>query len=219
MKRELISKAAERRLDEVRERVQRLDPEDFGDMGFFLSSVKEVLLAQPDRISTLTAFSVPEHWAESDTDCLTSLKVLSLHGSRALPPGPHPPADEFVSRLKAKTAALESVFDLLAERFAWPLNFSFAAEEEVREYLLMRLMTSDRLRIETNSVAVMNVDELLLKLNLISVHAATATDLRFLDALNYYYELLPATVFPESQPAWLLVSWFALYARALNSWV
>jgi len=57
----------------------------------------------------------------------------------------------------------------------------------------------------------------LLKLNLISVHASTAIDLRFLDALNYYYELLPVTVFPESQHAWLLISWFALYARALNS--
>ena len=82
----------------------------------------------------------------------------------------------------------------------------------------MRLMTADRARIENNSADAVNAEDLLLKLNLISVHASTATDLRFLDALNYYYELLPVTVFPESQHAWLLISWFALYARALNSW-
>jgi hypothetical protein len=78
-------------------------------------------------------------------------------------------------------------------------------------------MTADRTRLEKDSSRAVDAD-LLLKLNLISVHASTTSDLRFLDALNYYYELLPATLYPESQHPWLLVSWFALYARALNSW-
>ena len=133
-----------------------------------------------------------------------------------MPRDPQPPPGEFVSQLKVKTAAREPVFSLLTERYAWPLNFSFPPEDDIREYLLMRLMTADRARIESSSADAVNTD-LLLKLNLISVHAATATDLRFLDALNYYYELLATTKFPESQHAWLLISWFALYARALNS--
>lgn len=217
MKTDLISKASARRLSEVRERVSRLDPETFGDAGFFLTSVKELLLDHPNRASGLTSFSPPAEWVAADTDCLTSLRVLSLHGPKTMPHAPHPSPDEFVSQLKAKNAAREPLFSLLTERYAWALNFSFKADDEVREYLLMRLMTADRARLESNSAGAVDVDDLLLKLNLISVHAATATDLRFLDALNYYYELLPVTSLPESQRAWLLISWLALYARALNS--
>lgn len=217
MNKELISTAVARRLNEVRERVNRFDPETFGDAGFFLTSVKELLLDHPNRASSLTPFSPPEGWVSADTDCLTSLRVLSLHGPKTMPHAPHPPPGEYLHQLKVKTAARQPLFGLLAERYAWPLNFSLPAEDDIREYLLMRLMTADRARIENNSANAVNADDLLLKLNLISVHAATATDLRFLDALNYYYELLPVTVFPESQHAWLLISWFALYARALNS--
>ena len=217
MKTDPISKAVARRLNEVRERVNRLDPETFGDAGFFLTSVKELLLDHPNRASSLTPFSPPGEWVAADTDCLTSLRVLSLHGTKTMPSAPHPLPDEFVNQLKVKNAAREPLFSLLAERYSWPLNFSFKADDEVREYLLMRLMTSCRARIENNSWGAVNTDDLLLKLNLISVHAATTSDLRFLDALNYYYELLPVNWHPESPHAWLLISWFALYARALNS--
>jgi len=218
MNKKLISTAVARRLSEVRERVKSFDPETFGDSGFFVSSIKELLLDQPNRVSSLIPFSPPAEWVSADTECLTSLRVLSLHGPKTMPRAPHPSSRECLNQLKVKAAEREPVFTLLAERYAWPLNFSFNADDEVREYLLMRLMTADRTWFENNSAAAVSTDDLLLKLNLIGVHAATATDLRFLDALNYYYELLPATVFPESQHAWLLVSWFALYARALNSW-
>lgn len=217
MNKELISTAVARRLNEVRERVNRFDPETFGDAGFFLTSVKELLLDHPNRPSGLTPFSPPAEWVAADTDCLTSLRVLALHGPKSMGRAAPPPADDFLNQLKAKSLAREPLFSLLAERYAWPLNLSFAADDEVREYLLMRLMTADRARIENNSAGAVEADDLLLKLNLISVHAATVSDLRFLDALNYYYELLPVTVFPASQHAWLLISWFALYARALNS--
>ena len=217
MKKELISKAVARRLGEVRERVNRFDPEDFGDAGFFLTSVKELLLDHPDRTSQLTPLLPPAEWVSADTDCLTSLRVLALHGPKTMSRALHPSPGEFLNQLKVKTAAREPLFNLLTERYAWPLNFSFPGEDDIREYLLMRLMTVDRARIENNSLGAVNPEELLLKLILISVHASSATDLRFLDALNYYYELLATTEFPESQHAWLLISWFALYARALNS--
>ena len=217
MNKELLSTAVARRLNEVRERVNRFDPETFGDAGFFLTSVKELLLDHPNRASGLTPFSPPAEWVAADTDCLTSLRVLALHGPKSMPRAATPPAEDFLNQLKAKSVAREPLFSLLAERYAWPLNFSFAADDEVREYLLMRLMTADRTRLENSSAGAVDADDLLLKLNLISVHAATASDLRFLDALNYYYELLPVNWHPESQHAWLLISWFALYARALNS--
>lgn len=217
MNKELVSTVVARRLDEVRERVNRFDPENFGDAGFFLTSVKELLLDHPNRDSQLTPFLPPAEWVSADTDCLTSIRVLSLHGPKTMSPALHPPPGDFLNQLKVKAAARETVFGLLTERYAWPLNFSFPAEDDIREYLLMRLMTADRARLESDSAGAVNTEDLLLKLNLISVHASSATDLRFLDALNYYYELLATTKLPESQHAWLLISWFALYARALNS--
>src|SRR5688572_30980353 len=71
MNKELISTAVARRLDELRERANLFDPETFGDAGFFLTSVKELLLDHPNRASSLTPFSPPAEWVAADTDCLT----------------------------------------------------------------------------------------------------------------------------------------------------
>lgn len=219
MNKELIGAAVARRLTEVREGVNRLEPERFGEGGLFLSSVKEILHADlPDLKTKLSPFTVAKHWCSGDTDCLTALRVLSSHGQQTKPAADHPSVAEFLKQLKTKTSARENVFASLVERYAWPPNCSFEAESEIREYLLMRLMTTDRAHIEKHSWASIDADELLLKLNLVSVHACVTTDLRFLDALNYYYELLPATLYPESENGWLLVSWLAFYARALTAW-
>ena len=219
MNKELIAAAVARRVSEVSERVNQLDPERFGDSGFFLSSVKEILRADVSELKTkLSQFTAVTEWSAADTDCLTALRVLSSHGPQAKSAAPYPPAEEFLKQIKAKTPAGEEVFASLTGRYAWPLNFSFAAESQIREYLLMRLMTTDRARIEKHSSASNDADNLLLKLNLVSVQACATTDLRFLDALNYYYELLPANWHPESENGWLMVSWLALYARALTAW-
>ena len=92
------------------------------------------------------------------------------------------------------------------------------AEEAIREFILMRLMVSFRGRIEKGSMAAVDADDLLLLLNLVAVHATMTTDLRFLDALNYYYELLPAAWHPNTNHAWLLVCYLGLYTRALRLW-
>ncbi len=218
MNRELISAAVAGRLKEVRARVDKFDPQDFGDAGFFLSSIKELLRDEGNLKAKLPPFTEPEDWIASDTDCLTALRVVSLHGQKSMPPISPPSPAEFLNKLKQQSAAREPLFMLFADRYKWPFNFSFAAEQEIREYVLMRLMTANRARIESSSIAAVDADDLLLLLNLVAVHACASSDLRFLDALNYYYELLPANWRPESQNAWLLISFFALYARALVSW-
>jgi hypothetical protein len=218
MNRELISQACARRLNQIRERVMALDSGRFGEGGFFVTSIREVLRDTPEANSRLQSFSAPSQWSASGTDCLTALRVLALHGANANSAEPYPAPQRFLDQLRSKVVARETLFDLLGDRYVWPLNFSFAAEEPIREFLLMRLMVADRTRIENASAAAVDTDELMLKLNLLALHSCTTNDLRFLDALNYYYELLPATLFPESQNAWLMVSWLALYARALNSW-
>ena len=98
-------------------------------------------------------------------------------------------------------------------RYRHPLNIAAPSEDEVREHLLERLMVSDRARIEQN--ASVDADDLLLKLNLIAINASLSRDLRYLDALNYYYELLPAAWYPESPQNWLRGSFLTFYARAL----
>ena len=216
---ELIAAAVARRLSEVSERVNQLDPERFGAAGFYLSSVKEVLRGSPFELKAkLPPFLPIKEWAAADTDCLTALRLLSLHGPQAKSAAAHPPADEFLKELKAKTSARERLFASLTDRYSWPLNLSLGTESEICEYLLRRLMTSIRRQIEKALPSADDADDLFLQLNLIAVHACATTDLRFLDALNYYYELLPANWHPESENGWLLVSWLALYARALAAW-
>jgi hypothetical protein len=108
---------------------------------------------------------------------------------------------------------------LLADRYSSPLSFTLAEEMEVREHVLMRLMTHDRAAIEKGKSAQVTGDDLLLKLNLIALMAARTTDLRFLDALNYYYELPRAVWPPRARDDTLMASYHALYAQALAAWI
>lgn len=78
-------------------------------------------------------------------------------------------------------------------------------------------MVQDRARIERQRVASVD-DDLLSKLNLIAIEASTTRDLRFIDALNYYYELLSNFTAPDSEDSRLLfVSFLELYAQALDT--
>ena len=81
--------------------------------------------------------------------------------------------------------------------------------------MLERLMVADRARIEQGSLHLLHADDLLLRLNLIAIYASLTADLRYLDALNYYYELLPADWSPATPHSWLRVSFLNFYRRAL----
>jgi hypothetical protein len=123
---------------------------------------------------------------------------------------------EFVRKLKETGNDGPLQFELLTIRYRFPLNFLLPPERLVQEHLLERLMVQERARIEQSSVEAVSADALLLKLNLVAIHASCTIDLRFLDALNYYYELLPSTWQPQSRHKWLLISFLAFYARALS---
>jgi hypothetical protein len=139
----------------------------------------------------------PETWFESKSDTLTAIRALA--------------ADEAVECIEGEPpdeADLQRV-ELLTARYRHPLNIAASSEHRVRERLLERLMVADRARIEQNSLQLLNADELLLRLNLVAIYASFTTDLRYLDALNYYYELLPADWHQESR------LFLNFYARAL----
>lgn len=221
MRERLIADALTRRFNELRGRVFALAPESFGEMSAFVSQVRERLRdVSPDELkkdfSDASAFRV---WAESDDDCLSALRRLASGEPVHLRPGQPPPLAPFLQLLSsAGGREPEASFRLLAERYVCPLNFAHPAEDEARERVLTRLMSQDRARVERASLEAVGSDDLLLRLNLIAVQAALRSDLRFLDALNYYYELLPGAWQPRGQQRWLLVSYLALYARALVVW-
>lgn len=214
MRERLISAALHERLNELRGAlVARLAPEKFGDAAPFVSEVRELYgTAAPADLKNAPA---PAGWADTDADCLTSLRALALGGAMPLRRAEPPPVDAFVKDLAASRNDPERRFRLLAERYVWPLNFCRAGEDVAREHVLTRLMVQDRARLERETLEAADADDLLLRLNLLALHASRTSDLRFLDALNYYYELLPAEWRPRGRHGWLLASYLALYARAL----
>ena len=232
IQRELISEALERRFNELRlERLAPLAPEKFDAASArFVANTRERLLnAAPEDLkdsfnaskeNSFHASNAPDVWMASEgANCLASLRLLSLNERLQLRPAPRPPSETFLPDLNACQREPARRFQLLDARYSCALNFALASEKEIREYVLMRLMTHDRARIERASLAAINSDDLLLRLNLTAIAAALTADLRFLDALNYYYELLPATWQPPAPHGWLVVAYYALYAHALLAWI
>jgi hypothetical protein len=211
---ELIENALRERFTELcSERLSNFGQPKFTAVEQYVSEVRERFRdAQPEKIQS--CIDAPDTWMASDTDCLTSLKSLSLGQPLQYQPG-HAPSGSFITILSEAGDDPEISFRLLVERYACPVNFTLPGEVAVREHVLTRLMVNARAKIEKQGAAAGNAEDLLLKLNLVAVNAALTTDLRFLDALNYYYELLPSTWYPTSRHSWLLVSYLALYARAL----
>jgi hypothetical protein len=214
-RRELIANALRKRFVELcRDRLSHYGQSKFTGVEQYVSEVRERFRdAQPEKIKN--CIDAHGTWMASDTDCLTSIKSLSLGQPLQCHPG-QAPTGSFLTILNEARDDPEASFRLLVERYACPLNFTLPGELAVREYVLTRLMVHARAKIEKQGVAAGNNEDLLLKLNLVAVNAALTTDLRFVDALNYYYELLPSTWYPTSRHNWLLVSYLALYARALG---
>lgn len=224
MRRELISKALKKRLGELcSEGVAQLRRAQADEAeAAFVSRLREQFesAAFTNLTGTLSGLNAPESWMEANGDCLSCLRQLSLGQALQLrSAAPHPPATPFLQLLNAARREPERRFQLLAERYACPLNFALPAEAEIREHVMERLMVQDRAQIERSSIEAVKADDLLLRLNFVALQASLTSDLRFLDAVNYYYELLPQMWQPQAQHGWLLFSYFGLYARALAAWL
>jgi hypothetical protein len=226
MRTKIISQALKERFHEVTgEVIPRLSTESAGcGVAPFISDVRQQLAgASLDRVSQF-AESIREHrsWMESEeeTTFCAALFARALGYSQRLQAAEHPPIEPFLALLTESRADWKLRVRLLTERYVNPLNFILRQEKEVREFVLMRLMVQERARIKKGSVETINADDLLVMLNYVAVYAACGTDLRFLDALNYYYELLPMGWHRNAeQQAVLLASYLALYAGALAAWI
>ncbi|HEX6044111.1 MAG TPA: hypothetical protein VFZ22_06450 [Pyrinomonadaceae bacterium] len=183
-------------------------------MAYFVVRLRRQLVTAVEG-QQFSKWAAPKSWFASRCDSLTAIRTLAADDpldciEASLPDRPH-----FFDELKAATREPQRRFELLAARYLHPLNLAALSEQRVREHLLERLMVGDRSRIEQHSLQVLNADDLLLRLNLIAIYASLTTDLRYLDALNYYYELMPSAWHPESLHNWLRVSFLSFYLRAL----
>ena len=210
----LIAKALRQRYTQVCRTVESLIPDDFNGQKEFVSLTQQFVRATT-RQGTFIQWKLPIAWFDSDSDCLLSLRQLAVDEDPIFEEGTLPAGSDFLPTLRAASRNPNERLRLLTNRYAHPLNFSSASEGLVREHVLERLMVQDRSRLERNSSGGFDGD-LLLRLNLIAMHSSIERDLRFLDALNYHYELLSPNPNLESQHKWLFVSFLALYARALS---
>jgi hypothetical protein len=209
---ELISQALRQRYIEVCRNAEGLRSDSFGEMGDFVSR-QQMQLVQ-GRL--FRKWEISTTWLTCEVDCLTALRVLATDEELKGFTSDSPVDSDFLLHLQAASRDPQQRLQLLTTRYRYPLNFVAPAEARIQEHLLERLMVADRARIERHSIEALNADDLLMKLNFVALNASLSSDLRFLDALNYYYELLPATWHPKSEHNWLLVSFLSFYARALS---
>jgi hypothetical protein len=160
-------------------------------------------------------WSAPETWFESTSDSLSAIRALAADEQIECIETAPPDESSFFNELQASIREPQRRFELLTSRYLHPLNVAASSEYRVREHLLERLMVADRSRIEQHSLHLLNAGDLLVRLNLIAIYASFTTDLRYLDALNYYYELLPSAWYQESPHSWLRASFLSFYIRAL----
>ncbi len=211
---ELISQALRKRYIEVCSNARTLNATAFGGMSNFVDRVREQLIENVDR-EHFEQWEAPATWLVCDRDCLSALRALAAGDALECTSGPR--ADSgFLPQLQQACRDPALRFELLIARYRHPLNFVATTERTIQEHILERLMVSDRSRIERQSPDAIDADDLLLKLNFLGIHASFTTDLRFLDALNYYYELLPSNWHPKSKHNSLLASYWSFYARALT---
>jgi hypothetical protein len=105
-------------------------------------------------------------------------------------------------------------FELLAD-LELPYSITLPAQEWLREELLRQAMVPDRKKLEARQLGELDHDFMLLKLNLLALVAGFHGDLRYLDAVNYWYERLPVSWKPTGHHKWLLASMVGIYAQAL----
>ena len=157
-------------------------------------------------------WSAPVAWFESRGDSLSAIRALAADEEVECIEARPPDESGFFDDLQACIREPQRRFELLTSRYLHPFNIGAPSEHRIREHLLERLMVADRARIEQHSLHLLNAGDLLLRLNLIAIYASFTSELRYLDALNYYYELLPADWSPNNS---LRLSFLNFYLRAL----
>jgi hypothetical protein len=150
-------------------------------------------------------------WMNCEATFLDSLRAIALGGKVEYQPSDTSPSRLLTADLN-KLSSSER-FKALCDRYRCPLNIGLPSESDVAEELLRQLMVPDRAKLEAGKE--FDVDFVLLKLNLAGIRAMVTRDLRFLDALNYFYELPKRSLTRLQASPRLLASWLCIYAQIL----
>jgi hypothetical protein len=216
-----IAQALRQRLGELcTASADRISPGRFGDQSSFATQVIKIL--QSEKISPGTEIpgfdaSSQPRWIDSEEDGLAFLHRLVLGEPPPMNFKNTSPPEDAGTFLKTLQENKSEGFRLLIQRYRCPLNLHLDSEKDVAEFLLYQLMVPKRVKLDKGNLDSLNHDELLLMLNYVAVYAAGSRDLRFIDSLNYYFERLPVSWTPQGTYPWLLITFYALYARALTS--
>jgi hypothetical protein len=156
-------------------------------------------------------FALTFTWMNCDASFTDSLRAIALADKVEHRPSNTPP--DRLSLANFNTRSRNERIQVLCDRYRCPLNIGLPSESDVAEELLRQLMVPDRAKLEAG--AEFDVDFVLLKLNLVGVRAMMTRDLRYLDALNYFYELprRPLTCL-RANPRFLAF-WLCTYAQLL----
>lgn len=156
-------------------------------------------------------FAVTLGWMNCDASFTDNLRAMALAHNverRLSETGPEPLSLANFNQLPGNER-----IDVLCERYRCPLNIGLPSESDVAEELLRQLMVPDRAKLEEGKE--FDVDFVLLKLNLVGVRAMMTRDLRYLDALNYFYELPRRSLLRLRANPRFLAFWLCTYAQLL----
>ncbi len=208
----IVREALLRRRAELRKSWRRLiSSESLESLGSLAKDVESFLSVQD--VTRDWRFAATFTWTDCDASFLDSLCVIALGGKveyRPLDRGPAP-----LLPLELNKLSRDERFYALCARYRCPLNIGVASESGVAEELLRQLMVPDRAKLEAGEE--FDADFVLLKLNLVGIRAMITRDLRFLDALNYFYELPQRSLARMRTSPRFLAFWLCIYAQLLSA--
>jgi len=156
-------------------------------------------------------FAVTFTWMNCNASFTDSLRAIALARKVEHRPSNTPP--DRLSLANFNTLSRNERIEVLCDRYRCPLNIGLPSESDVAEELLRQLMVPDRAKLEAGKE--FDVDFVLLKLNLAGVRAMMTRDLRFLDALNYFYELPRRSLVRLRASPHFLAFWLCIYGQLL----
>jgi hypothetical protein len=197
-----------KRRAELRRDWQRfITPECLEQLGATSPRVSS-FLSGPDAFQDWRTAQQWTHCHASLAECLIAIglgETIAYHASAAEPTA--------LSSADFRKLPGQARLQALSVRYRCPLNIGVESESGMAEELLRQLMVRDRTKLEAGIE--FEAEDVLLKLNLVAVCARMKRDLRFLDALNYYYELPQLSLARLRRSPQLLAAWLCIYAQLL----
>jgi hypothetical protein len=204
----ILNQGLLKRRAELRRNWQRLiTPECLEQLGATSTRVSS-FLSGPDAFQDWRTAPQWTHCHASLAACLIGIGLgdaIAHHASAGEPTA--------LSCADFKKLPAQARVQALSVRYRCPRNIGLESESGVAEELLRQLMVKDRTKLEVGLE--FEADDVLLKLNLVAVCARMKRDLRFLDALNYYYELPRRSLVRLRRNPQLLAAWLCIYAQLL----